>query len=53
MSGSPIIDANGAAIGLISMGDGGDDYGKSVNPSLMDSLPPWLLRKLDTTPTLP
>jgi hypothetical protein len=53
MSGSPIIDANGAAIGLISMGNGGDDYGHSVNPSLMDCLPPWLLRKLDTASTLP
>jgi hypothetical protein len=53
MSGSPIIDANGSAIGLISMGDGGDDYGNSVNPSLMDCLPPWLLRKLDTASTMP
>jgi hypothetical protein len=43
MSGSPIIDANGAAIGLIST-SGGD---LSLNPSLMDCLPPWLLRKLD------
>jgi hypothetical protein len=41
MSGSPIIDNNGAAIGLISTGDG------LCNPSLMDCLPPWLLRKLD------
>jgi hypothetical protein len=38
MSGSPIIDANGAAIGVVSIGP--------VNPSLMDCLPPWLLRKL-------
>jgi S1-C subfamily serine protease len=52
MSGSPIIDANGAAIGLISMGNGGGDYGYSVNPSLMDCLPPWLLRKLDAASTL-
>jgi len=43
MSGSPIIDANGAAIGLISTGDG------DMNPSLTDCLPPWLLRKLDVT----
>jgi hypothetical protein len=53
MSGSLIIDADGAAIGLISMGDGGNDYGNSVNPSLMDCLPPWLLRKLDTATTSP
>jgi S1-C subfamily serine protease len=53
MSGSPIIDANGAAIGLISTGNGGDDYGYSVNPSLMDCLPPWLLRKLDTASASP
>jgi hypothetical protein len=28
MPASPIIDASGAAIGLISMGDSGDDYGR-------------------------
>jgi hypothetical protein len=44
MFGSPIIDANGAAIGLISTS--GDEL--SWNPSLMDCLPPWLLRKLDS-----
>jgi S1-C subfamily serine protease len=50
MSGSPIIDANGAAIGLISTGSGGGDYyGFSQNACLMDCLPPWLLRKLDIT----
>jgi hypothetical protein len=43
MSGSPIIDETGAAIGLISTGDG------DMNPGLMDCLPPWLLRKLDGT----
>jgi hypothetical protein len=41
MSGSPIITETGAAIGLISTGDG------AMNPSLMDCLPPWLLHKLD------
>jgi hypothetical protein len=46
MSGSPIVDANGAAIGLVSTGDGD----MNPNPSLMDCLPPWLLRKLDATP---
>jgi hypothetical protein len=44
MSGSPIIDAKGAAIGLLSTS--GDSL--SINPSLMDCMPPWLLRKLDT-----
>ncbi|SDJ17589.1 MULTISPECIES: hypothetical protein [Bradyrhizobium] len=43
MSGSPIIDINGAAIGLVSTGS--DSHNK--NPSLMDCLLPWLLRKLD------
>ena len=38
MSGSPILDENGAAIGLVSTGDG---------PSLIDCLPPWLSRRLD------
>jgi hypothetical protein len=42
MSGSPIIDAKGAAIGLVSTSGANG----SVNPSLMDCLPPWLLRKL-------
>ncbi|QIG97525.1 trypsin-like peptidase domain-containing protein [Bradyrhizobium sp. 6(2017)] len=41
MSGSPIIDENGGVIGLVSTGDG------DMNPSLIDCLPPWLLRKLD------
>jgi hypothetical protein len=45
MSGSPIINNDGAAIGLISTSGGGH----SINPSLMDCLPPWLLRKLDVT----
>jgi Trypsin-like peptidase domain len=47
MSGSPIIDANGAAIGLVSTGIGASTS-PAINPSLMDCLPPWLLRKLDT-----
>ncbi|UPT87978.1 serine protease [Bradyrhizobium barranii subsp. apii] len=38
MSGSPIVDESGAAIGLISTGNG---------PSLTACLPPWLLRRLD------
>ncbi len=44
MSGSPIIDTNGDAIGLVSTG--GED--SNLNPSL-DCLPAWLLRKLDRT----
>jgi hypothetical protein len=43
MSGSPIIDANGGAIGPVSTGDG------DTNPSLIDCLPSWLLRRLDKT----
>src|SRR5450631_3814027 len=37
MSGSPIIDANGAAIGLISTGSGGGDYYR-----LIGRKPSWL-----------
>jgi hypothetical protein len=42
MSGSPIIDINGDAIGLVSTRGGKGN----LNPSLIDCLPPWLLRKL-------
>ncbi|MCK1417646.1 trypsin-like peptidase domain-containing protein [Bradyrhizobium sp. CW4] len=38
MSGSPILNAAGAAIGLISTG--------STNPSLADCLPPWIWRRV-------
>ena len=48
MSGSPIVDTNGAAVGLISTGGAAGN----MNPSLMDCLPPWLLRKLDMRPHL-
>ena len=44
MSGSPIIDTKGDAVGLVSTG--GED--SNLNPSL-DCLPAWLLRKLDRT----
>ena len=44
MSGEPIIDANGGAIGLMSTSGSG---GVNTHPSLTDCLPPWLLRKLD------
>jgi hypothetical protein len=43
MSGSPIIDAYGAAIGLVSTGS--DSH--NIHPSLMDCLSLWLLRKFD------
>jgi hypothetical protein len=46
MSGSPIINDKGAAIGVISTGRSG--IGGNVNPSLTDCLPPWLLRNLET-----
>ena len=41
----PIIDANGAAIGLVSTGNGARES-PGICPSLADCLPPWLLRKL-------
>jgi hypothetical protein len=47
MSGSPILNANGAAIGLISTSaglTGYDGFGDDRHPSLVDCLPPWLLR---------
>jgi hypothetical protein len=48
MSGSPIIDNNGAAIGLISASGGVPEHGgQNIDPSLTDCLCPWLLRKLD------
>jgi hypothetical protein len=45
MSGSPIINDDGAAIGLMST-SGGDGW--NVNPSLSDCLPPWLQRKFSS-----
>ena len=48
MSGSPIIDSDGRAIGLISTSSVGEHIGvRDTNPNLLDCLPPWLLRKLD------
>ena len=44
MSGSPILNADGAAIGLISTDDEG--YGNNSHRSLIDCLPPWLWRTL-------
>jgi hypothetical protein len=43
MSGSPIVDQSGAAIGLIST----SGSSSSVNPMLMDCLPLWLSRQMD------
>jgi hypothetical protein len=45
MSGSPIVNDDGAAIGVVSTSDASGR--ESTNPSLMDCLPQWLLRKLD------
>jgi hypothetical protein len=45
MSGSPIINEKGAAVGVISTGSSG--VGENHHPSLSDCLPPWLMRKLD------
>jgi hypothetical protein len=42
MSGSRILDGEGAAIGLIPTGTAD----QNLNPNLTDCLPPWLLRKL-------
>jgi Trypsin-like peptidase domain len=46
MSGSPIINNSGAAVGLIST----SGSGSSVNPNLMGCLPPWLLRRIKGRP---
>ena len=45
MSGTPILNADGAAIGLISAGESGGRYNDG-HRSLMDCLPAWLWRKL-------
>jgi hypothetical protein len=42
MSGCPIINDEGAAIGLLST-SGSDNF--NLNPSLSDCLSPWLQRK--------
>jgi hypothetical protein len=47
MSGSPILNTEGAAIGVMSTGN--ESYrhpGDNTHPSLMDCLPPWLWREL-------
>lgn len=45
MSGSPIVNDDGAAIGVISAGERGGGYNDG-HRSLMDCLPAWLWRKL-------
>lgn len=50
MSGSPIIDAHGRAIGLVSTGPEGGGRGaiqEGPHPRLTDCLPAWLLRLLE------
>jgi hypothetical protein len=46
MSGSPIIDDKGAAIGVISTASDGGDFNFNLGPSLTDCSPAHLLRKL-------
>ena len=48
MSGSPILDIGGAAIGVVCCGRGvvGEAYSEGPNPNLSDMLPGWLLREL-------
>ena len=48
MSGSLILNADGAAIDLISTGNEG--LGNNFQPSLEDCLPSWLWRKLSCAP---
>ena len=47
MSGSPILNADGAAIGIVSTGSGDDHRGAN----LAGCLPAWLLRGLQAAPT--
>jgi hypothetical protein len=42
MSGSPIIDAGGHAVGGVALSTGDD----SINPRLMAALPGWFLQEL-------
>ena len=45
MSGSPVVDANGAAIGMVCLADGMEGSTKSeMNPRLASVLPGWLLQ---------
>jgi hypothetical protein len=50
MSGSPILDATGAAIGLVSISSGGpinvDKHTEGSSPELKTCLPGWLLKRL-------
>jgi hypothetical protein len=46
MSGSPILDGNGAVIGVISCSGGKDDTEGGPNPRLVHHLPIWLVDEL-------
>jgi hypothetical protein len=49
MSGSPILDGEGRAIGVLCASEGfgdGQHAGGGPNPNLLESLPGWLLRQL-------
>ena len=46
MSGSPLVTATGATIGVASTGSGGGGYAFGQAGCLTDGLPGWLLRKL-------
>jgi hypothetical protein len=48
MSGSCIVNDNGAAVGAVSTSSSGDDHNN--HPNLTDCLPPRLLRKLEQSP---
>jgi hypothetical protein len=48
MSGSPIIVADGSAIGVVCLGNNAPQYGIGPNPCLMHHLPGWLLRELES-----
>jgi hypothetical protein len=49
MSGSPILDDSGAAIGLVSITSGGniDKHTEGLSPALEASLPGWLLERVN------
>jgi S1-C subfamily serine protease len=46
MSGSPLVDEDGRAIGLVTTGGSGDQEYGTISPALSEVLPGWLLREL-------
>jgi hypothetical protein len=55
MSGSPILDQDGAAIGIVSQSSGGPDleqHQKGMSPRLLAHLPGWLLVNLGAAKAL-